>query len=85
VGVELGPLRAQISPTRSVYFVPPVGCLAALVERFGDPTTDLWFPGVIPRPNPQLEADARRALLGQDSPLQVEEVICSPEDLAGLS
>ena len=47
---ELGELRVQMerAPTRSVFYVPPVSCLDALVARFGDPTTDAWLPGSSP-------------------------------------
>ena len=84
VEVELGPLARYVPSSRSVFFVPPITCLTALVDQFGNPTTDAWFPDLIPEPDLRLLAEARAALLGQDSPLAAIDVQCSPDDLAGL-
>lgn len=86
VGAELGELREQmqLSPTRSVFYVPPLSCLEALVARFGDPTTDAWLPAVVPEPDDGIRTEARMALLGMDSTLPVVDVPCSAPNLAGL-
>ena len=86
VAAELGELREPMAraPTRSVFDVPPLPCLQSLVARFGDPTTDAWLPAVVPEPDDEVKLEVRRALLGIDSTLPVDDVPCSPANLAGL-